>query len=284
MIGMSNLASQSFQLPHLQPPMLGPLHHPNYAALLQGPHLWVPTITPFGPILVLQPLLPTLTAPPQVPTMRCPAPQANPSFCPWRPWEEETTSSCHQVPLSNPLTEEQRTAIEPHASFPGEVESLIQQGVRFSSSTSSEEQRPCNSPNQVDLTGSEAQGSKTGHGDSGVEADLSALNLHEDDASELLVQELGTTVCQESIAFTAGTGEGTQDNASSRKSDCGESPTQACQRRKGKSMKRKEVMMSFGMVKCDGGVRQEQKTVIKEGEQMEEDGWRTDNIHHFQCK
>ena len=44
-------------------------------------------------------------------------------------------------------------------------------------------------------------------------------------------------------------------------------------------MKRKEVMMSFGMVKCDGGVRQEQKTVIKEGEQMEEDGWSTDNIH-----
>ena len=101
MIGMSNLPSQSFQLPHLQPPMLGPLHHPNYAALLQGPHLWVPTITPFGPILVLQvveidvlalsdinllqPLLPTLTAPPQVPTMRCPAPQATPSFCPWRP-------------------------------------------------------------------------------------------------------------------------------------------------------------------------------------------------------
>ena len=112
MFGMSSLP-QSFQPPHLQPPMLGPIHHPNYAALLQGPHLWVPTITPFGPILVLQvveidvlvlsdinllqPLLPTLTAPPQVPTMRCPAPQANPSFCPWRPWEEKTTSSCHQV-------------------------------------------------------------------------------------------------------------------------------------------------------------------------------------------
>ena len=185
------------------------------------------------------------------------------------------------MPLSNPLTEEQRTAVEPHASFPGEVEPLTQQGVRFSSSTSSEEQRPCNSSNQVDFTGSEAQ---TGHGDSGVEADLSALNLLEDDASEQLVQELGTTVCQTAIDFTAGTGKGTQDNANSRKSECGESPTQACQRRKGKNMKRKEVMMSFGMVKCDGGVRQEQKTVIKEGEQMEEDGWRTDNIHHFQCK
>jgi len=283
MFGMSSLP-QSFQPPHLQPPMLGPLHHPNYANLLQGPHLWVPTITPFGPILVLQPLLTTLTAPPQVPTMRCPAPQATPSFCPWRPWEEKTTSSCHQVPLSNPLAEEQRTAIEPTASFPGEAEPFKQQRVRFSSSTSSEEQRPCNSSNQVDLTGSETQGSLTGHGDSGMEADLSALNLHEDDAGEQLVQELGTTVCQTAIDFTAGTGKGTQDNANSRKSECGESPTQACQRRKGKNMKRKEVMMSFGMVKCDGGVRQEQKNVKKEGGQMEEDGWRTDNIHHFQCK
>ena len=115
MIRMSNLPSQPFQLPHLQAPTFGPLlHHPNYAHLLQGPHLWVPTITPFGPILVLQvvkidvlvllsdinimqPLLPPLNAPPQVPTMRCPAPPATPSFCPWRPWEETTTPFCPQV-------------------------------------------------------------------------------------------------------------------------------------------------------------------------------------------
>ena len=106
--GMFNLP-WSFQPPHLQEPILDPpLHHPN---LLQGPHLWVPTITPFGPILVyrlskliplfclmskLQPLLPPLTCPPQVPTA-VPAPQATPSFCPWRPWEEKTNSFCHQV-------------------------------------------------------------------------------------------------------------------------------------------------------------------------------------------
>ena len=49
--GMFNLP-WSFQPPHLQEPILDPpLHHPN---LLQGPHLWVSTITPFGPILVLQ--------------------------------------------------------------------------------------------------------------------------------------------------------------------------------------------------------------------------------------
>ena len=42
----------SFQPPpNHHPSILGPLHHSD---LLQGPHLWVPTITPFGPILVLQ--------------------------------------------------------------------------------------------------------------------------------------------------------------------------------------------------------------------------------------
>ena len=43
----------------------------------------------------LQPLLPALTGPPQ--GCRVPAPQATPSFCPWRPWEEKTASFCHQV-------------------------------------------------------------------------------------------------------------------------------------------------------------------------------------------
>ena len=61
--------------------------------------------------------------------------------------------------------------------------------------------------------------------------------------------------------------------------------SQTYQKKKGKSTKRKEVMMSFGVVKCDGGgVRQEQmlkqKNVIKESE----DGWRTDNINDFQCQ
>ena len=186
------------------------------------------------------------------------------------------------MPLSNPLAEEERTAIEPHASFPEEAEP-VQLRVRFSSSTSSGEQMGCNSINH--FIGSEIHGSQVGHGDSGVEADLSHLNLHEDDASDYPAQELveETTVCQKSIDFTAITGQDTQDSVNSRKPGLSESRTQVCQRRKGKSMKRKEVMMSFGMVKCDG-VRQEQKVVKKEGEQMEEDGWRTVNIHHFQCK
>ena len=107
--GMSNIP-QSFLLP---PQVHATPHLPNLAPLLQGPHIWVPTITPFGPILVLQvvknccchscvistlqPLLPPLIAPPQLPTMRCPAPGATPSFCPWRPWEEKSTSFRHQV-------------------------------------------------------------------------------------------------------------------------------------------------------------------------------------------
>ena len=64
---------------------------------------------------------------------------------------------------------------------------------------------------------------------------------------------------------------------------------QSCQKKKGKGMRRKEVMISFGVVKCDGGgVRQQeqmvkQKNEIKEGKKMGEDGWRTDNLNNFQC-
>ena len=48
-------------------------------------------------------------------------------------------------------------------------------------------------------------------------------------------------------------------------------------------------MMSFGVVKCDGGgVRQEQmlkqKIVIKKDEQMEEGGLRRDNINDYDCQ
>ena len=154
--------------------------------------------------------------------------------------------------------------------------------MQISSSTSSGEQAGCN--DQVDLIGFENRGSQTGHGDSGVEADLSALNLHdEDDMGDNFAQELGGEVggeqYQESIDFAAA------DHEEGRHAS-DESPLQTCQKRKGKSTKRKEVMMSFGVVKCDGGgVRQQeqmlkQKNVIKENE----DGWRTDNINYFQCQ
>ena len=48
-----------------------------------------------------------------------------------------------------------------------------------------------------DLIESENCSSQAGHGDSGVEADLSVLNLYEDDASDYLAHESGesTAVC-----------------------------------------------------------------------------------------
>ena len=52
--GMSNLPQSFLQPPQIHPLLGPPPHHPNLAPLLQGPHVWVPTITPFGPILVLQ--------------------------------------------------------------------------------------------------------------------------------------------------------------------------------------------------------------------------------------
>jgi len=155
---------------------------------------------------------------------------------------------------------------ELNTSLSKEAEAL-QQRVRFSSSTSS------GAGEQVDLIGSEIHcSSQAGHGDSGVEADLSALNLHEELDNQLHhPQELGegTTVCQKSVDFAASKGHGTQDSGNAGQRDFGESPIQTCQKRKGKGMK-KEVVMSFGMVKCDGGVRQ--KNVVKEGVQMEADG------------
>ena len=159
-----------------------------------------------------------------------------------------------KVPLPNRQTEVQRAATEVKTSLPEEAKPL-QQRVRFSSSTSI----------GGDQTGSSPQ---AGHGDSGVEADLSALNLHEEcEATDYPAQELGkdTAVCQKSVDVIGFKGEGIQDNVGQH--DFGESPIQSCQKKKGKGMK-KEVMMSFGMVKCDRGVRQEQmlkqKHVIKE--------------------
>ena len=171
-----------------------------------------------------------------------------------------------KVPLSNRRIEVQRTATELNTSLPKEAEPL-QQRVRFSSSTSS------GAGDQVDLIGSEIQcSSQAAHGDSGVEADLSGLNLYDEDGeTDHLAQELGEgiRVCEKSIDLTASKGQGTQDGGKAGQRDCGESPIQTCQKRKGRGVK-KEVMMSFGMVKCDGGVRQ--KNVKKEGEQMRADG------------
>jgi len=132
----------------------------------------------------------------------------------------------------------------------------------------------CNSSNQIGLTGSEIQGSQAGLGDSGVEADLSALNLHEDDTNDYFAQELdaeggkGTMLHQKSLDFTANIRQGTHENVNVTNPNLGENPAQGYQKKKGKGTKKKEVMMSFGVVKCDGGgVRQElkQTNVTKEG-------------------
>ena len=168
------------------------------------------------------------------------------------------------MPLSNPLAEEERTAIEPHASFPEEAEP-VQLRVRFSSSTSSGEQMGCNSINH--FIGSEI------HGDSGVEADLSALNLHEDDTYDYSAQELddeggeGAMLHLKSIELVANIRQGTHENVNVTNTNLGENPAQGYQKKKGKGTRKKEVMMSFGVVKYDvGGVRQElkQTNVIKE--------------------
>ena len=94
-------------------------------------------------------------------------------------------------------------------------------------------------------------------------------------------------MCKKSVDVTATNEHDTQkDSANAGQHDFGESSIQTYQKKKGKSTKRKEVMISFGVVKCDGGgVRQQeqmlkQKNVIKESE----DGWRTDNINYFQCQ
>ena len=154
------------------------------------------------------------------------------------------------MPLFNSSTEEERNSPEPKPSLTEETDAESQeQRLRFSSSTS-----------RRDLIGCETLSSQTVLGDSGLEADLSALNLYTDDTSDNFVQE----PCK------VGGGSGAHE----RIPGLGESPVQACQKRKGKSSKRKEVMMSFGMVKCDGGGRQEQdakqRNLSKAGEEMEE--------------
>ena len=161
-------------------------------------------------------------------------------------------------------TEVQRSATELDVSPPKEEVKPLQQRVRFSSSTS-------DSGGSGEQVGSEihcSSSSQAGHGDSGVEADLSALDLlDEDGASDNLAQELGegTTECQKFIEITTGKGQGTQDSGNSGQHDFGENPRQTCPKRKGKGAK-KEVMMIFGMV--NRGVRQEQmvkqKNVAKE--------------------
>jgi len=135
----------------------------------------------------------------------------------------------------------------------------------------------CNSSNQIELTGSEIQGSQAGLGDSGVEADLSALNLHEDDTSDYFAQQFddegeeGTMLHHENVNVT--------------NPNLGENPAQGYQKKKGKGTKKKEVMMSFGVVKCDGGgVRQElkQTNVTKEGGRACDERRRLEERRHIQ--
>jgi len=149
----------------------------------------------------------------------------------------------------------------------------------------------CNSSNQIGLTGSEIQGSQAGHGDSGVEADLSALNLHEDDTSEYFAQQFddegeeGTMLHQKSLDFTANIRQGTHENVNVTNPNLGENPAQGYQKKKGKGTKKKEVMMSFGVVKCDGGgVRQElkQTNVTKEGGRACDERRRLEERQHIQ--
>jgi len=167
------------------------------------------------------------------------------------------------VPPCNSLPEEQRTSPEHNnTSLIEEAETLKQKKLRFSSSTSSGDQVGCNSTNQVNLTGSETQ---IRHGDSGVEADLSALNLQEEDASDYFAQELDdeggedANLYQKSVDFKATAGQGIHDNVNEVTPSFGENPAKGCPKKRGKGSKKKEVMIRFGMVNCDGGVRQEQK-------------------------
>ena len=161
-----------------------------------------------------------------------------------------------KVPTTNG-TEVQRSATELDVSLPKDEEKPLQQRVRFSSSTSD------GGGGNGEQVGSEihcSSSTQVGHGDSGVEADLSALDLlDEDGVSDDLAKEIGdgTTECQESINFPGAKGQVTQESSGNAgQSGFRESPIQICQKRKGKSVK-KEVMLSFGMVKCDS-VRQEQ--------------------------
>lgn len=75
--------------------------------------------------------------------------------------------------------------------------------------------------------------------------------------SDDFARDIGTTECQESINFPAAKGQVTlESSGKAGQSGFCEIPIQTCQKRKGKGVK-KEVMLSFGMVRCDS-VRQEQ--------------------------
>jgi len=125
-----------------------------------------------------------------------------------------------------------------------------------------------------------------------VEADLSALNLQEDDASDYFAQELDdeggedATFYQKYVDSTATVEQGTHENVNDPNPSLGQNPGQGCPKKKGKGTKKKEVMMSFGMVNCDvGGMRQEQKQknvtreVGKDGRVCDEGKWLEERKH-----
>ena len=165
------------------------------------------------------------------------------------------------------------TAFEANTSLSEEAE-LPQQELRCPPRPSGGNQLGCDGKLQVDMVEYEPLGAHQGHGDSGVEADLSALNLCGDDISKYFIQDSvwgeDAMVNQISNDSTASNARDALESVKTPGHDFCESRKQVCQKRKGRSMKRKEVVMSFGMVKCDGGARQEQKNMSKAGGLMAE--------------
>merc|ERR1719397_2113011 len=84
---------------------------------------------------------------------------------------------------------------------------------------------------------------------------------------------------QKSLDSTANIRQGTHENVNETNPNLGENPALGYQKKKGKGTKKKEVMMSFGVVKCDGGgVRQE----LKQTNVTKEDGRACEERRHIQ--
>jgi len=208
-----------------------------------------------------------MSAPTPGPTMRQSVPRSNPSFSPWRPWEGETKPR-HQnqsvLERVSPLkftVEEPRTEVDPPATPPGESEP--QRKVELFSATSIRDQGDSAHVMQADVGGA------GNYGDSGVEADLCALSMLDPEEVEVLspepdlAQAENVEVHQKPVDIKASFGDldCSNGNPTPKKENEEDGPIvakpfQVSRKCPGKRSKKREVVMSFGMLGCAGGAKQ----------------------------
>ena len=145
--------------------------------------------------------------------------------------------------------EEPKTEVDPPATPPGESEPLCK--VEFFSATSIGDQGDSAHVMQAHVGGA------GNYGDSGVEADLCALSILDPEEVEVLSPEPDLAQAENvEVHLDCSNGNPTPKTENEEDGPIVAKPFQVSRKCPGKGSKKREVVMSFGMLGCAGGAKQ----------------------------